>query len=197
MSDVTELDEAGLVRLDEFLGSERRPQECMVLDELDGFLTALVCSADDIPPEEWLAEVWGDADPQFADAAEEEDVLALIYGLRDSIAEELRESDVFEPMWYETFDEADNTVIEPEGWCSGFMRGTQLNDDKWEPLFNSEELHTLLAPIVAFAVYQLPDSANDPLLRQLADDEALRQEFIEAIPVAVKNLHQHFSAVRH
>lgn len=197
MNDVAELDEAGLVRLDEFLGAERRPQECMVLDELDGFLTALVCSADATPLDEWLPEVWGGAEPRFADASEEADIVGLIQALRDSIAEELRERDVFEPMWYESLDEEDNPVIEPEGWCGGFMRGTQLNDAKWEPLFNSEELHGWLAPIIAFAVYQLPDSEQDPLLQQLADDEALRQEFIEAIPVAVKNLYQHFSAVRH
>ncbi|MEW6647674.1 MAG: YecA family protein [Pseudomonadota bacterium] len=190
MNNTAQLDEAGLVRLEEFLGSEQRPQECMVLDELDGFLTALVCTPDDVPAGEWLAEVWGGENPGFADECEERDIVELIFALRRSIEEELRDSDVFEPMWYVGLDDEDNEVVEPEGWCSGFMRATQLRSAYWDRLFESDEQYLWLAPIIAFAVYQLPESAEDPMLAQLGSDQSLRDEFINAIPPAVQDIYR-------
>lgn len=190
MNDAAQLDEAGLVRLEDFLSAEQRPQECMVLDELDGFLTALICTPQAVPAEEWLAEVWGGADPGFADECEARDIVELILALRRSIEEELRDSDVFEPMWYVGLDDDDNEVVEPEGWCAGFMRATQLRNAYWDQIFESDEQYLWLAPIIAFAVYQLPESADDPMLAQLGTDQALREEFINAIPVAVQDIFQ-------
>lgn len=190
MNNAAQLDEDGLVRLEEFLSSEQRPQECMVLDELDGFLTALVCTPGEVPAEEWLAEVWGGADPAFTDDCEARDIGELIFALRRSIEEELRDSDVFEPMWYVGLDDDDNEVVEPEGWCSGFMRATQLRSAYWDRLFESDEQYMWLAPIIAFAVYQLPESAEDPMLAQLGSDQSLREEFIHAIPPAVQDIYR-------
>ncbi len=188
MNNTAQLDEAGLVRLEDFLRAEQRPPECMVLDELDGFLTALICTPEAVAEEEWLAEVWGGAAPGFADAAEEREIVGLIHALRQSITDELRDSDSFEPMWFVALDDDDNEVVEPEGWCAGFMRATQLRSDYWDEIFESDEKYLWLAPIIAFAVYQLPESAGDPMLAQLGTDMDLRDEFIEAIPRAVQDI---------
>jgi uncharacterized protein len=190
MNNTAQLDEAGLVRLEEFLSAEQRPQECMVLDELDGFLTALICTPDPVPADEWMAEVWGGVPPGFVDAAEEQEIAGLILALRHSIEEELRDSDTFEPMWYVGLDDEDDEVIEPEGWCSGFMRATQLRGAHWDRLFESDEQYMWLAPIIAFAVYQLPESEDDPMLAQLGTDRSLREEFINAIPPAVQDIYR-------
>ncbi len=184
------LDEAGLVRLEEFLSAEQRPQECMVLDELDGFMTALICTPQEVPEAEWLAEVWGGVAPGFADAAEEQEIVGLIHALRRTIEDELRDSDSFEPMWYVGLDDDDNEVVEPEGWCSGFMRATQLRSEHWDRLFESDEQYMWLAPIIAFSVYQLPESEDDPMLAQLGTDQSLREEFINAIPPAVQDIYR-------
>ena len=190
MNNTTMLDEAGLVRLEEFLSAEQRPQECMVLDELDGFMTALLCTPQEVPEAEWLAEVWGGVAPGFADAAEEQEIVGLIRALRRTIEDELRDSDSFEPMWYVGLDDDDNEVVEPEGWCSGFMRATQLRSEHWDRLFESDEEYMWLAPIIAFAVYQLPESEDDPMLAQLGTDQSLREEFINAIPPAVQDIYR-------
>ncbi len=196
MNDVAVINESGLVRLDEFLGAEQRPQACMVLDELDGFLTALACGPEQVPESEWLPDVWGDEGAGFASTAEELEISHLIRGLLRSVEEELREGDRFEPMWYETVDEEGNDVVEPEGWCAGFMRGTQLREARWEALFESEDEHMLVAPILALALYQLPESEDDPMLARLGQDEALRREFMEAIPGAVKQIHLYWEQHR-
>lgn len=190
MNDTAQLDEAGLARLEEFLSSEQRPQECMVLDELDGFLTALVCTPEEVPAEEWLTEVWGGEDPVFADECEARGIVELILALRGSIEAELCDSDVFEPMWYVGLDDEDNEVVEPEGWCSGFMRAMRLRSAFWEGLLESDEQYMWLLPIIAFAVHQLPDSAEDPMLVRLGSDQSLRDEFINAIPPAVQDIYR-------
>lgn len=40
--------------LDDFLRSDRAPEECMQLSDLDGFLTGIAVSPDMILPTEWL-----------------------------------------------------------------------------------------------------------------------------------------------
>lgn len=50
-----------LKRLDDFLLSDAADDECLMLDEMHGFLTAVVCSPGMIMPSEWLPAVWGGA----------------------------------------------------------------------------------------------------------------------------------------
>src|SRR4051794_4653362 len=60
-----------LATLDDFLGSEHSPPECMQLSELDGFLAGIVVGPELIPPSVWLPIVWGgEAEPGWADLQE-------------------------------------------------------------------------------------------------------------------------------
>ncbi|HEX9181063.1 MAG TPA: UPF0149 family protein, partial [Burkholderiales bacterium] len=73
-----ELDE-----LEAFLVSEATPDDCMDLETLDGFLTALVSGPEAIMPDEWLPWVWsveGDPEqhPDFADEAAARRILELM-----------------------------------------------------------------------------------------------------------------------
>ena len=43
--------------LDAYLSSERSPEDCLQLSDLDGLLTAVAVSPSAIPAEEWLAMV--------------------------------------------------------------------------------------------------------------------------------------------
>ena len=45
--------------LDAFLLSDRTPENCMGLSDLDGFLTAIVIGPELIAPSEWLPIIWG------------------------------------------------------------------------------------------------------------------------------------------
>ena len=47
--------------LEVFLGSNAVPQDCMDLEMLDGFLTAVVSGPELIQPSEWLPVVWSDS----------------------------------------------------------------------------------------------------------------------------------------
>ena len=47
--------------LEAFFGSNAVPQDCMDLEMLDGFLTAIVSGPELIQPSEWLPVVWSDS----------------------------------------------------------------------------------------------------------------------------------------
>ncbi len=54
-----------LKKLDDFLMSERAPDDCMQLSDLDGFLTAIAIGPELIMPSEWLPMIWGEGEPVF------------------------------------------------------------------------------------------------------------------------------------
>ena len=54
------LSDAELDELEVFLASDAVPQDCMDLEMLDGFLTAIVSGPESIQPSEWLPQVWSD-----------------------------------------------------------------------------------------------------------------------------------------
>ena len=64
--------------LDAYLSSERSPEDCLQLSDLDGLLTAVAVSPSAIPAEEWLAVVWGGAVPVFRSAREKQQVTGAI-----------------------------------------------------------------------------------------------------------------------
>lgn len=109
-----------------------------VLDvsELEGFLTALVCSPQAIPSERWQAEVWG-GQPYWP----EPDVAIRFNELVTRQLEELRLSlsqapEAFEPLLFEREIEGELFTIAEE-WCYGFMRGVNLAE--WPSLSGSAQ----------------------------------------------------------
>ena len=54
------LTEAELDELEAFLASDAVPQDCMDLEMLDGYLTAIVSGPEPIQPSEWLPHVWSE-----------------------------------------------------------------------------------------------------------------------------------------
>ena len=62
------LSDAELDELEAFLASDSVPQDCMDLEMLDGFLTAVVSGPDVVQPSEWLPQVWSEGGKSAAPA---------------------------------------------------------------------------------------------------------------------------------
>src|ERR671929_111585 len=100
MSEPRALDEpltdSKLDELEGFLASDAVPQDCMDLEMLDGFLTAIVSGPEDIQPSEWLPQVWSDggrtASPAYADNEQAQGIMALMLRHMVGIQRTLRES---------------------------------------------------------------------------------------------------------
>ena len=72
--------DADLDLLDAYLLSDQSPPECMLLSDLDGFLTGIAIGPEVVMPSEWLPHVWGGEEPVFDDPAQASAILGTIMG---------------------------------------------------------------------------------------------------------------------
>ncbi len=134
-----------LEALDAFLMSDRAPEDCMQLSDLDGFLTAIATGPELIKPSEWLPVIWGDGEPEFESLDEARRILGTIMLRYNEILRLLRaDPGSYEPIFWQTEDGA----AVASDWAEGFMDGVRLRPAAWEPLLASEETTSLIAPIV-------------------------------------------------
>src|SRR3954470_3617614 len=127
--------DADLDLLEAYLLSDQSPPECMLLSDLDGFLTAVAIGPEVVIPSEWLPHVWGGEEPVFDDHLQASAILGTIMGRYNMILREIEEG-VFGPLFGETVD---GTVIVAD-WAEGFMQAVALRADAWEPLMRSRRL---------------------------------------------------------
>ena len=176
------------VSLDElahFLNSGSAPAGCMDLSELDGFLAGLVSGPQTVPREEWLAEVWDNEEPEYADDAERQAVEQAIFDRYDAIAAGLDSV----PLSYTAIlwqDEAGTTVA--EDWAAGFMQAVSLRTEAWQPALADEDASMLLIPIASLAGMALSESERgEPAM---TDDalEGLMEDAEQVLPVCVLGL---------
>ena len=155
--------------LDVYLSSDRSPENCMQLSDLDGFLTAVAVGPLPIPPEEWLAVVWGGAAPVFRSAREEKLVTAAIMGRYQEIVAGLElHPPVVEPVFYEQ----EGYVIVSD-WAEGFLDGVKLRLPEWSKLIGTGD-NAMMIPLAVHWV----DGDGEPIIsvdddvRARIDDEA-------------------------
>lgn len=107
------------------------PDDCMLLSDLDGYLTGLILCAEIVPPAEWLPVVWGGigAGPPFDDPLDVQDFEAMLVARYAEIARDLargkfrpffevdpRNGDVLWDVWIEGFAMA--VALRPEAWAA-------------------------------------------------------------------------------
>ncbi len=189
------LSEADINELEAFLLSEATPEECMDISMLDGYLTAIIIGPNSIPAAQWMPGVWGEKTGDAlkfknpAQAKRVQDRVLRFYNDRvHSLAEEAEE---FEPLIYQ--DEAEGeTVPVIDEWCIGFITGTQLDPEGWNPLLEEDdEITALLAPI---ALYGTENGQEE--LEAAPELRARLQEYSDALGECVIGLRDYWLPVR-
>src|ERR1019366_4363747 len=116
--------------LDGFLMSDQAPDDCMMLSDLDGFLTGLAIGPELVPPSEWLPFVWGGGEePVFDDTAQAQSVLGAIMRRYNEILGQIADGFI-EPIFMET---SAGEVIAAD-WAEGFMQAVSLRAEAWDKL---------------------------------------------------------------
>jgi uncharacterized protein len=191
MAEIRALDEplsdGELDELEGFLASDAVPQDCMDLEMLDGFLTAIVSGPEAIQPSEWLPQVWSDggrtASPAYVDNEQAQRIMALMLRHMVGIQRTLRESPTrFRPLLYMPEEKAarnDKSPPEASAWCEGYMAGVKLRDEEWQPLYDAQEARDWIFPIEALAF-----GDQDPEFAEWVDDKEKRESLVDELPVA-------------
>ena len=130
------LTDAELDELEAFLASDAVPQDCMDLEMLDGFLTAIASGPEQIQPSEWLLHVWSEggksSTPAFTGSEQAQRIMALMLRHMVGIERTLAESPTrFKPLLYvpeAPAKQPERTPPEGTAWCEGYMSGVKLRD---------------------------------------------------------------------
>ena len=184
----TELDE-----LEVFLASDSVPQDCMDLEMLDGYLTAIASGPEQIQPSEWMLQVWSEggksSTPAFTGSDQAQRIMALMLRHMVGIERTLAESPTrFKPLLYvpeAVTRQAERTPPEGTAWCEGYMSGVKLRDEEWQPLYDNEQARDWVFPIEALAF-----GDHDDDFTEWVDSEEKRTGLIEELPVAAVLIHR-------
>jgi uncharacterized protein len=143
--------------LDKFLLSDRCANDCMTMDSLHGYLTALAIGPQEILMAEWLPQVWGtssDGPPTFKSEKECERIIGLIVRYMTEIAITLEVAPKeFEPLFCEHEWEG-RKVADGEAWAWGFWEGMGLCEEAWQPIWDSSSA-PLMRPIYLIKCHKL------------------------------------------
>ncbi len=163
--------------LDDYLSSDEAPPECMMLSELDGYLTGIIVGPDFIAPGEWLLAIWGGEAPQFADAVQAQAVLGAIMGRYNEIVRQI-EADTLEPILLR-FAETGSVIA--ADWAYGFAQSIALHPNQWTKMVKSEA-GLLLLPVMMLCE---ADEIFDELGVDADEENQTIEEAIEVLPATV------------
>ncbi|SNS79784.1 uncharacterized protein SAMN05421770_102370 [Granulicella rosea] len=182
----TQTPESGyLVELEQFLESEEAPQGCMLMSELDGYLTGIAVGPEVVPEEEWMLEVWNGEEPVFPTEGQGATVRASIQRRFKEIQETLAGGEwTISPIFWET----DTDEVIAEDWAEGFMVAVRLRFDAWEPLFLHPEDSDILLPILALC----HDDEGEPFLDEEVRSDELLKKVPQLIPEAVGDIYDYW-----
>ncbi|MDD2685210.1 MAG: UPF0149 family protein [Gallionella sp.] len=182
-----ELDELG-----EFLLSDATSNETMMLDTLDGYLTAILLGPSLIKTSEWLPGVWGATakdEPVFETMEQAQRILSLIMRQMNHIAANLQDApDQFEPIFDDVVYEGDpQEYLDGEMWAYGFMRGIQLRRSEWQVFFDTPAAVEALRPIYLLGAEEVSDEDE-----ALVATPAQRAELAGQIPASVAWIYRYW-----
>jgi len=179
--------------LDAFLLSDRSSEDCMTMDALHGYLTALAIGPCEVPFAEWLPRVWGatpeDA-PKFRNDKEAQRITTLIARFMNEV---VMTFDVapkeFEPLFCEQQWHG-RTVLDGEAWAWGFWEGMQLRADEWQPIHESP-LAPLLRPIYLLGAEEIEEEEL-----ALVDDPGKVNKLTIEVEAAIPHIHRFWKPLR-
>jgi uncharacterized protein len=176
--------------LDEFLSSDSTPEDCLLISDLDGFLTGIVVGPELIMPSEWMPFIWKDGEPNYKDDDQAERIISIIMARYNEIIYLLDDdAEEFEPIVYSG---PDGVVIAAD-WAEGFMDAFRLRVDAWEPLLNDQDNYHLMGPIMALA----SDRDDQAFIDGSSDELAkVREESTEFLPHVIKEIHDYWKGRR-
>jgi uncharacterized protein len=144
------LSEEEIEELDDFLTSEATSFEAMSIDELDGYLTAIVIGPTMLNFSQWFPGIWGPDDaPDFESTEEAQQIIELIVRQMNGIVSEFNDDpDDIAPIFVtSTYPGDSREYADANMWAYGFLQGIELCRNDWQPFFDDPNGQTILRPI--------------------------------------------------
>lgn len=179
-----------LEKLDAYLTSDEAPKNSMLLSDLDGFLTGILCSPELIPPSEWLPIIWRNEDFDIVDINKHMWATKTILERYNEIAFCLNDEPPFiEAVFWKT---KEGHVIAMD-WCEGFSEAYELRQDGWRELLATPKGQEWIAPIFAHLFDEDGVSLSGATEKEL---ESVLDDAADMIPEVVPNIFTYWKAQR-
>jgi uncharacterized protein len=180
--------------LDDFLMSDATSDETMMLDALDGYLTAVVSGPITLKLSEWLPGIWGPSEqdrPTFKTKIQAQRIHELIIRHMNSIIWSLHDDpDAYEPIFGARIYESQE-YIDAEMWAYGYMLGVELCREQWQPLLDDPN-----GPIVLLPIYLLGADNVTTEEELLTKTPIQREELAKQIPASVAWIYRYWLPYR-
>ena len=186
-----EMDELG-----GFLMSSATSDETMMLDCLDGFLTAIISGPVMIMPSKWMPKVWGSTgkdEPVFKTVAQAERITGLIMQHLNGIIWSLHQNpDTFEPVFDIAVYPGDSReYANGEMWAYGYMSGIDFQRNDWKEFFDQPASAEVLRPIYLLGADEV--TLDEEALTETPEQ---REKLSEQIPASVAWIYKFWQPYR-
>ena len=196
------LTDAEISHLEFLLATPAFAKQSMGLDEIQGFVCAVISGPTRVTSAQWLPAVLGN--PEFESAAQAEEVKALLFRFHDEIEADLKAGEslglvlnVDEAETAEKAENADNAGSANEydygAWCQAYIDGVEFSKIPWVEAGDEEEINDLLFPISLLAGEIDPKALKQVKPREMAD---LLQECREDLPMLAVDIFKYFQSLR-
>lgn len=181
----TGLSDEEINELDAFLMSDAVSDETMMLDCLEGFLTAIASGPVAVMPSKWLSRIWGPSSedaPVFDTIEQAMRINSFIMQYMNGIAARLRaDPEGFEPLVdVMSYPNDPREYHSGEMWAHGYMTGIDLCRQDWEEFFRQTESAEVLRPLYLLGFDDLPEDQWS-----LTETPQQRETLTAAIPASV------------
>ena len=154
---IPDLSAADAEWLRQVLGAARaRFPDTLGLEELHGFLFAIVAAPDLVLPSEWIPAIFDTDEPEFADEAEAVRFHHVVMTLYNQLNRDVADATVQLPECIDVLDPAEDNC-EPgaplQRWASGFAQGHDWLEEAWDvdlPQEVDDDLGACLSTLLFF-----------------------------------------------
>jgi uncharacterized protein len=199
MSDDLErmLDPEELDALQSILLEREDGEEGLLVDAIQGMLTAIAIGPTPVAPEAWMPLIVDDG-RAFASEDDARTAVRLILRLHEGVQRSIQSEDyhpILSEIERDEDDDTDGARLSARGWCEGFSLGVDLCAEAWETrMANDGRLMELLGPVIALAadedLFEPPEGGPLPALSE-GDYEAALMALPDAVVAVARYWREH------
>ncbi len=180
--------------LTEFLAAAEQPQGTMTYPELAGFLFAICCSPEIVPPSDWLPFIWGEDGERFADTAQAQKIVPAVLSLYRYVNEGVLGEEPELPAGCEPRPEALSNLEDDAPlalWSRGFVDGNHYLEQVWDAWVAEdrgveEDLEFVLIPLFFFSSPEIAQEIFEDNTKPGKTMVGLATDMLEVMPEAMR-----------
>lgn len=184
------LTDTEIEQLEALLASPIFEKQAMGLDEMQGFLCAVLSGPATVAEVQWLPAVLGN--PQYETPTQGEEIAALIRRFYNEIATDLAGGESV-GLLLQRDDGAAENDYDYETWCQSYLDGVEFSAVPWDEAGDADEVNELLFPIALLAGEIEPKALKQIKPRDMAQ---LMTECREDLPLITIDIYEYFLKVR-